>query len=99
MLDVILYPHKSKREITAAAKAEKHGDKPLRSLFKTVSWRMVGTLDTITISYVITGEIRSALSIGGIEVFSKMILYYFHERLWAKVKRQDATDGDSEVEG
>ena len=99
MLDVILYPHRTKRATTATAKAEKSGDKPLRSLFKTVSWRIVGTLDTITISYVITGEVKSALSIGGIEVFSKMILYYFHERLWAKVKRQDGNDMSGNVKG
>ena len=99
MLDVILYPQRPKRTISATAKADKTADKPLRSLLKTVSWRIVGTLDTITISYVITGEVRSALSIGGIEVFSKMILYYFHERLWAKVKRQDGTDNNGNVKG
>jgi uncharacterized membrane protein len=99
MLDVILYPQRSRRAVAATAKGEKQGDRPLRSLFKTVSWRIVGTLDTITISYVITGEIRSALSIGGIEVFSKLILYYFHERLWAKVKRQDGEDRSGDVKG
>jgi len=28
-----------------------------------------------------------ALSIGSVEVFTKMILYYFHERLWAHIHR------------
>lgn len=56
-----------------------------RSLLKSVSWRIIGTLDTIIISYVITGEISFALSIGGIELVTKMMLYVVHERLWNKV--------------
>ena len=56
-----------------------------RSFLKSVSWRIIGTLDTIIISYVITGEISFALSIGGIELVTKMILYVVHERLWNKL--------------
>ena len=61
-------------------------DSNLRSLAKTVSWRILGTLDTIIISYFVTGEIAMALSIGSVEVVTKMILYYLHERAWANVK-------------
>ncbi len=57
----------------------------LRSLIKGVTWRMLGTLDTIIISYILTGKIKVALSIGGIELFSKIALYYFHERVWEKI--------------
>lgn len=57
-----------------------------RSVLKTVSWRVIGTLDTILIAYLITGTINHALSIGGIELVSKMILYFFHERSWNKIK-------------
>ena len=57
-----------------------------RSLLKSMSWRIIGTLDTIIISYVITGEISFALSIGGIELVTKMMFYVAHERLWNKVK-------------
>jgi len=86
MIDVILQSTRDQR-VKRIAKTEKaEGDKPIKSLLKTLSWRVVGTLDTMTISYVITGELKMALSIGSIEVFSKMILYYFHERLWTKVK-------------
>ena len=62
------------------------GDSNLKSLAKTVSWRIVGTIDTIIISYIITGETSMALSIGSVEVVSKMILYYLHERVWSGVK-------------
>ena len=61
-------------------------EKPYRSVAKTISWRTVGTLDTIIISYFITGNLVMAASIGSIEVITKMILYYFHERVWNKLK-------------
>lgn len=60
-------------------------EKPYRSVVKTISWRTVGTLDTIIVSYFITGNLVMAASIGSIEVITKMILYYFHERIWNKL--------------
>jgi uncharacterized membrane protein len=56
-----------------------------RSLIKAVSWRVTGTLDTILISFLITGKIKLAVSIGFIELFTKICLYYLHERLWNKI--------------
>ncbi|MDA0780451.1 MAG: DUF2061 domain-containing protein [Bacteroidetes bacterium] len=56
-----------------------------RSLLKSISWRIIGTLDTIIISYLITGKLAFALSIGGIELVTKMILYVVHERVWNKI--------------
>ena len=61
-------------------------EKRYRSILKGITWRFLATLTTIVISWLITGEIEMALSIGGIEVFAKMALYYFHERTWNKVK-------------
>jgi len=61
-------------------------EKPMRSVLKTISWRIVGTLDTILISWLITGHIALALSIGSIELVTKMVLYFFHERIWNKIK-------------
>lgn len=58
------------------------GETKRRSLVKAISWRVLGTMDTITVSYILTGEIRTAISIGGVEVITKMILYFFHERIW-----------------
>lgn len=59
----------------------------LRSLIKGITWRFLGTLDTMVISWLITGSIKFAVSIGGIEIFSKLILYYLHERVWQMVPR------------
>lgn len=58
-----------------------------RSIIKGITWRILGTLDTMIISYFITGNWKLALSIGGIEVITKFFLYYFHERLWQVVPR------------
>ncbi len=64
----------------------KSEEKIKRSLAKTISWRIIGTIDTVLISWVITGTIALALSIGAIELVSKMILYFFHERIWNTIK-------------
>ena len=61
-------------------------EKPYRSVVKTISWRTVGTLDTIIVSYFVSGNLVMAASIGSIEVITKMILYYFHERAWNRLK-------------
>lgn len=70
-----------KPERTALAAGK---EKLSRSFVKSISWRIVGTVDTILISYLITGEIRFALSIGAIELITKMGLYIIHERIWNK---------------
>ena len=60
----------------------KNSEKPVRSIVKAISWRCVGTLDTIIISWFITGKFAMALTIGSIELITKMILFFFHERIW-----------------
>tara|TARA_A100001011_G_C14061489_1_gene736333 strand:- start:560 stop:784 length:225 start_codon:yes stop_codon:yes gene_type:complete len=57
-----------------------------RSLVKSMSWRITATITTTIISFVITGNISLALQIGLFELIAKMGLYYFHERLWVKIK-------------
>lgn len=58
----------------------------IRSIIKGITWRVVGTMDTMLIAFVLSGKILLALSIGGIEVVTKMILYYLHERAWLKIE-------------
>lgn len=57
-------------------------EKRYRSLVKAVSWRATGTLDTVIISYLITGRLTLAVSIGAVELCTKTVLYYLHERVW-----------------
>ncbi len=61
-------------------------DHVLKSAFKSISWRIVGTIDTIVLSYIVTGTIQHALSIGASELFTKIILYFVHERVWSRIK-------------
>lgn len=61
-------------------------EKAARSVVKSISWRITGTIDTMVISYFVTGDFTMALSIGSVEVFTKMALYFFHERLWNKIR-------------
>ena len=57
-----------------------------RHLYKTFSWRFLGTADTVLIGWLISGDPLIGLQIGFAEVISKMILYYFHEKIWYKFK-------------
>lgn len=70
---------------TAEFTQEVEGEKIKRAL-KTISWRVLGTVATVNISYLITGTLVLAFSIGFIELISKLLLYYFHERTWNKIK-------------
>ena len=56
-----------------------------RSILKAISWRMLGSMDTFVISFFVTGQLTFALSIASVETFTKIALYYFHERAWARV--------------
>jgi uncharacterized membrane protein len=60
-------------------------DKHYRSFIKAVSWRVTGSVDTLIISFLITGKIKWALTISGVELFTKIGLYYLHERIWENV--------------
>ena len=56
-----------------------------RSVFKAISWRVLATLTTALVVYVITGSTEFAVTIGLIEGIAKIGLYYFHERLWNRL--------------
>ena len=57
-----------------------------RSLFKAMTWRIIASLDTFFLSYIITGRFDWATSIAIFEIITKAIIYYFHERAWNRVK-------------
>ena len=78
-----MYPTTPSR--TVAVLGGTYVDKPYRSLLKAISWRVTGTIDTVVISYLITGQLTWAVSIGAVELFTKVTLYYVHERLWARI--------------
>lgn len=56
-----------------------------RHIAKSLTWRLIATIDTILLSWLITGDPEIGLTIGIIEIFTKIFLYYFHERIWYKL--------------
>lgn len=65
---------------------DKKSERPIRSIAKAFSWRVIGTLDTLIVSYILTGKISIAASIASVDFITKMILYFFHERIWNLIK-------------
>ena len=63
-----------------------------RHLAKTITWRIVGSIDTMLIGWLISGNHLIGLSIGGTEVITKMVLYFVHERLWLKINRKSESN-------
>lgn len=61
------------------------GEAHPRSLAKAVSWRLLGSCDTFVLGLLVTHNLAFAGSIASIETVTKIVLYYFHERLWATV--------------
>ena len=53
-----------------------------RSILKTISWRILASTDTFLLTWLVTGSYTAGLTVSGLEVITKMILYYFHERAW-----------------
>jgi len=60
-------------------------EKRYRSLFKAISWRITGTIDTFLITLIVTGKFKFAIAVSGVEVFTKIFLFYLHERIWNRV--------------
>jgi len=52
---------------------------------KGATWRIIGTIDTVFLSFLFTGAIGKALRIGVIELFTKIFLFYIHERIWGRL--------------
>jgi uncharacterized membrane protein len=71
-------------------------DSNAKSLMKSISWRVVGTLDTMVISFLVTGQLVMAVSIGSIEVVTKIVLYYLHERAWESATKIDKDEPKKE---
>ena len=77
---------KNNKENKTTYQDDKTSEKPIRSIAKAFSWRVIGTIDTLIISYILTGEFSVAASIASIDFVTKMILYFFHERFWNLIK-------------
>lgn len=57
-----------------------------RSFVKGISWRLVGSIDSTVLSWFVTGKWVGAFKLGLSEIITKIILFYFHERIWVLIK-------------
>ena len=57
-----------------------------RHIAKTFTWRIIGTIDTYILAWIISGDPKIGAAIGGAEVITKLLLYYFHERIWYRTQ-------------
>ena len=61
-------------------------DSHRRSIAKAITWRITGSVDTFVLSFVFTGSVKLAGSIAGVEMATKTVLYYLHERVWSAIR-------------
>jgi uncharacterized membrane protein len=71
-----------RRTESAKSLREKH----IYGFGKALTWRVIGSLDTILWAFIVTGSVGTSLSIGGMEFLTKTVLFYVHERTWLKFK-------------
>ncbi len=60
-------------------------EKAYRSLIKAITWRIIGTLSLVLVTYLFTQKIDLSIAIGGIDIISNLILYFVHERVWEHI--------------
>ena len=83
ILDQVIF---NKKIQSKGFESDKNSERPLRSVMKALSWRVVGTLDTLLVSYYATGKFTLAASIATVDFLTKLVLYFFHERIWNRIK-------------
>lgn len=57
-----------------------------RSIVKSITWRILATLTTVSLVWIFSGRLYLAFSVGALEIIAKLFIYYFHERAWNKIK-------------
>lgn len=57
-----------------------------RSILKGITWRIIASVTTMTVVYVMTGDLTLMASVGAVDILAKIFFYYAHERTWGKVK-------------
>ena len=60
---------------------------PKRHLVKSITWRIIATLTTISLAWIITGNTEIAIKVGAVDMIVKFVMYYLHERVWYKYSR------------
>lgn len=65
-------------------------DRPIKSIVKAITWRLIASATTFGLAYLFFHKdpyaAQKATGIALAEAFIKMLLYFFHERLWERVR-------------
>ena len=61
-------------------------DTQLRSIVKSISWRIIAVLNGIFITFLFTHDLSKSIAIGVSANITGFVLYYIHERGWNKIK-------------
>jgi uncharacterized membrane protein len=56
----------------------------IRHIAKTITWRIIASLTTFILAYIFTQDITKSLWLMTTEMIIKLLLYYYHERVWFK---------------
>ena len=73
---------------------KKAKDSPTRSIMKAISWRLIASGTTFIITFVIFRQytskaieevLETATFVTIVDIFAKLIFYYFHERMWTNI--------------
>lgn len=72
-------------------------DSHKRSILKTVSWRVAATIITAGVTFFLTGRAELAVTVGLGDAAVKLVIYYFHERLWTRIRYGVSRPADYEI--
>ena len=53
-----------------------------RHLAKAITWRVIASISVFSVTYLLTGKIKEAGYVMLVDGVIKMVLYYYHERVW-----------------
>lgn len=83
---ILYYLHERLWNVISWGRNDRSGASHIRSFIKGVNWRFIGSLDTIIISLLYSGNPWNSLYVGGTELLTKVALFYVHERIWNSIK-------------
>ena len=69
-----------------SASLMRHTDSHKKSVAKAISWRLLGSMVIFTSVYVFTGEEALSIKLTMVDIILKLVLYYFHERVWMRFR-------------
>lgn len=68
-----------------------------RHFAKALSWRVIGSLDSLVIAWIVTGSFEIGAILGGAKLVTATVLYYIHERIWYKHIKFGITNNQEDI--